>query len=37
MQAFVMIYCDFYGFFNDILIFLLPLLKIYYLYGTTSS
>ena len=25
-----MFYCNFYGFFNDILIFLLPLLEIYY-------
>ena len=30
MQVFVMFYCNFYGFFNDILIFLLPLLEIYY-------
>ena len=30
MQAFVMFYYNFYGFFNDILIFLLPLLEIYY-------
>ena len=30
MQVFVMFYYNFYGFFNDILIFLLPLLEIYY-------